>query len=433
MLLKTQSPSKQVRKCAIETLASLILEDYLKFRGSLLLYVLAATADDNTNIARLAHELIIKFANEKNAILIRSCLRECPFAFNDCKLVENSEMFGSDLCLKSPLKSKLNERRYIYRFLVHNLEVINCYAYFENFSTIKDRLSKKGFRKTPELVESIQDFLYICQHICKSKEIPKSKAAETGNEGDEDGETTGPSKVPEEVASSAPTTSKRNRQQTTLPEAIVVVEKAISRFPELSATLVELDASFKKLFDQTCFAIGEHFGDSIKYFPNLFWDKYRRSKPAAKRVTRRKNDGDDDSDGEASVSKMSRTPRGNEQRSSIRPSDNSVNDNSSVGVANSTAVPSTPTVEEQRKSRKRTKSMATTGSGSDDDDLSFQKTPKSSKRTPGNERSSVKKLMKSMAIGDSDSDNESLKQSSFKTPKSAKSETKRTPRRSKNH
>ncbi|XP_037051958.1 uncharacterized protein LOC119085627 isoform X2 [Bradysia coprophila] len=433
VLLKTQSQSEKVRKCAIETLASLILEDYLKFRGSLLLYVLAATADQKTNIARLAHELIIKFANEKNAILIRSCLRECPFAFNDCKLVDNSEMFGSDLCLKSPLKSKLDDRRYIYRFLVHNLEVINCYTYFENFSTIKDRLSKKGFQKSPELVESIQDFLYICEHICKSKEIPKSKTADTGIEGDEDGETAGPSKGPEEAASSAPTTRKRNRQQTTLPEAMVVVEKAISRFPELSDTLAKLDASFKTSFDQICYAIGEHFGDSIKYFPNSFWDKYRKSKPT-KRVARRKNDdGDDVSDDEANASKMSKAPRRNEQRGSVRPSDNSMNDTSSIYEANSTVVSSTPTqnnpIEEPRKSRKRTKSMATNDSGSDGDDVSLLKTPKSSKRT------SVKKLMKSMVIGDSDSDTESLKQmqSTFKTPKSARNETKRTPRRSKNH
>lgn len=438
VLLKTQSKSKQVRKCAIETLASLILEDYLKFRGSLLLYVLAATADEETNIARLAHELIIKFANEKNAILIRSCLRECPFAFNDCKLVDNSEMFGSDLCLKSPLKSKLNERKYIYRFLVHNLEVINCYTYFENFSTIKDRLSKKGFRKTPELVESIQDFLYVCEHICKSKEIPKSKAVETGNEIDEDGEAAGPSTGPEkEAATSAPTASKRNRQQITLPEAMVVVEKAISRFPELSSTLVDLDATFKTTFDQICYAIGEHFGDSIKYFPNLFWDKYRKAKPT-KRVTRRKNDdGDDDSDEEANVSKMSRSTRRNEQKGSVRPSDSSV-DTSSMFEANNTAVPSTPTqnnpVEEQRKSRKRTKSMATNDSDSDGEDVSLLKTPKSSRRVIGNERSSVKKMMKSMAIDDSDADNESLSQSLFKTPKSAKHDTKRsTPRRSKNH
>lgn len=439
MLLKTQSNSEQVRKCAIETLASLVLEDYLKFRGSLLLYVLAATADKKKNIARLAHELIIKFANEKNAILIRSCLRECPFAFNDCKLVDNSEMFGSDLCLKSPLKSKSDERRYIYRFLVHNLEVINCYTYFENFSTIKDRLTKKGFEKSPELLESIHDFLYICEHICKSKEIPKSKTAETGTEAEDDGENAGPSKGPNEVAAIVPTGSKRNRQQTTLPEAMVVVEKAISRFPELSTTLAELDVNFKKTFEQICFAIGEHFGDSIKYFPNLFWDKYRKSKPT-KRV-RRKNDGDDDSDEDGNVSRILKTPRRTEQRSSIKPSEDSVmnnttsvNDVDANSIFDAAKTPKRNPSEDQKSSRKRTKSIVIDDSDSDGDNVSISKMPKTPKRKAVDDQKSARKAIKRMVINDlSDSDDESLKRSTFKTPKSVVKEMKRTPRRSKNH
>ncbi|KAJ6637156.1 Condensin-2 complex subunit D3 [Pseudolycoriella hygida] len=305
VLLKTQSPSEQVRKCAVETLASLILDDYLKFRGSLLLYILAATADKKDSVARLAHELIIKFTNEKNSILIRSCLRECPFAFNDCKLVDNSEMFGTDSCIKSPLKFNCVDRRYIYRFLVHNLEVINCYTYFENFSTIKDRITKQCFEKTPEIVQSIQDFLYICEQICKFKEMPKFKSADNGAEGAEDDETDSANKVPNIVPT--PTVSKRNRQQTTLPEAIVTVEKAISQFPELSTTLTDLDTSFKTTFSNVCFAIGEHFGDSIKYFPNLFWDKYRKLKPV-KRV-HKKNDDDDESDDNCDTPKTSKIQR----------------------------------------------------------------------------------------------------------------------------
>lgn len=430
ILLKTQSPSDQVRKCAIESLASLVLEDYLKFRGSLLLYVLAATADPKNNIARLAHELIIKFANEKNAILIRSCLRECPFAFNDCKLVDNSEMFGSDLCLKSPLKAKCDERRYIYRFLVHNLEVINCYTYFENFSTIKDRLSKKGFKKTPELIASIQDFLYICEHICKSKEIPKSKSAtDNGNDGDEDGEVAGPSKPPED-ASVGPATSKRNRQQTTLPEAMVVVEKSISRFPELSATLIELDADFKITFDRICYAIGEHFGDSIKYFPNLFWDKYRKASKPTKRI--RRKDGDEDgaeSDEDvANVSRSSRTLRRNDTRNNSRLTEDSLVDNDA-----GTSRVNTPTLNSStdapRSSRKRTKSLATNDSGSDGDDVPLLPvTPKTHKRKSDNDLRSAKKANKSMVIEDSDSDGDSFRSSPFKTPKSVRKGTKRTPR-----
>lgn len=430
MLLKTQSNSEQVRKCAIETLASLILEDYLKFRGSLLLYVLAATADKKNNIARLAHELIIKFANEKNAILIRSCLRECPFAFNDCKLVDNSEMFGADLCLKSPLKTKCDERRYIYRFLVHNLEVINCYTYFENFSTIKDRLTKKGFVKSPELLASIQDFLYICEHICKSKEMPKSKTAETGADGEnDDGETAGPSNGAE-VAAAVPTGGKRNRQQTTLPEAMVVVEKAISRFPELSTTLVELDADFKTTFEKICFAIGEHFGDSIKYFPNLFWDKYRKAKPA-KRV-RRKNDGDDDSDDDRNVSRILKTSR----RSELKPSENSVMNHTGPDNESVVDIAKTPKrlpSQEQRSSRNRTKSMVIDDSDSDDDNASMTSMSKTPKRKAGDDQTSARKAIRSMVINDSDSDDGSLKRNVFKTPKSAVKETKRTPKRSKHH
>lgn len=457
VLQKTQSEDDQVRKCAIETLASLVLEDYLKFRGSILLYVLAATADKKKNIARLAHELIIKFANEKNAILIRSCLRECPFAFNDCKLVDNSEMFGSDLFLKSPLKSRTDDRRYIYRFLVHNMEVINCYMYFENFSTIKDRITKKDFKKTTEVVESVQDFLYICEHICKSKEMPKSKSAENAaeNRSDEDGETTGV-KGAVEAATSAPTTNKRNKQ-TTLPEAMVVVEKTISRFPELSTTLTELDPNFKTHFDQICFAIGEHFGDSIKYFPNLFWDKYRKSKPTKRTRRRNEDDDSDECDGnDASVSRIAKTAKRSVNQEARNKASGSVpmdESSSQIGVdTNITVVTKTPKRSandddtnipvvtktpkrsvNDRSARKSMKSMVIDDSGSDNDfDTSIAKTTKTPKRNAGEGHRSVRKANKRVIINDSDSDDdfEAVKRSSAKSPRL---DVKRTPRRSKKH
>ncbi|KAJ6641333.1 Condensin-2 complex subunit D3 [Pseudolycoriella hygida] len=361
--MKTQSISEQVRNCAIETLAILVLDDYLKFRGSLLLYVLAATADPKDNIAQLAHELIIKFANEKNAILIQSCLRECPFTFNDFKIFDHSELFGSDPLLRSPLKARCNARRYIYRFLVHNLEVINCYMYFEHFSTINDYLSKKGFQKTTELIQSVHDFLYICEHICKSKNMPKSERS-----------------MPSDEATAEPTTSKRSRQHTTLPQAIVVVEKSISRFPELSASLIELDANFKEKFNRICVAICEHFGDSIKYFPNLFWDKYRKKKPMKPpmKPVGRKDDVDECG---ISSSKVQKMPRKSEQRhSEVR--------KCSVRVTSN-------------NSRKRAISLVINDSESDEEASTSRTSEAHTKRLRTNQAS------KRMVIDDSDSDEHS--------------------------
>lgn len=61
ILMKTQHRYCNVREFAFKTLATLILEDYLKFRGTLLIYILAGILDQQREIKELAIELIMKY------------------------------------------------------------------------------------------------------------------------------------------------------------------------------------------------------------------------------------------------------------------------------------------------------------------------------------------------------------------------------------
>lgn len=229
MLTKTRHKFPQIRNTALKNVVGLIIDEYIKFRGATLMYVMAALSDPNKECSELAHEILLKYTIEKNTVFMRSCLLECPFVLNGYVYLDNLEMFSdgdADLC--SPMKGSESraDRQYVYRFFIHNISVEQCYAYFGNLHLFMDKLTHEAETMTrPEGLAAVQDFLYVLTHICRVKEKNKRKATAAENgDSDEEGGSGRAGEAPKE----SPATIGRGRKGNvglTVEQSLHIVEK----------------------------------------------------------------------------------------------------------------------------------------------------------------------------------------------------------------
>lgn len=196
------------------------------------MYIMAALCDPKRECAELAHEIILKFTIEKNAVFMRSCLLECPFVLNGYVYLDNLEMFvDSDGNLESPMQGPEHResRRYAYRFFIHNISVEHCYAYFGNMHMFMDKLTHEAATMTrPEGLAAIQDFLYVLTHICRAKESSKRKATAADVESDADDVVPEPAAKVDDPKEAAGAPAGRGRKQQaglTVDQALHIVEK----------------------------------------------------------------------------------------------------------------------------------------------------------------------------------------------------------------
>lgn len=147
-------------------LATLILEDYLKLRGSLLIYVLASMLDASREIRELSMELVLKYTLEKNDAFMRTCLLECPFVFNGCQCFgPSAPKSHSENILRGPTKRA--NRETIYRFLIKKIDSMHLYMYLGNVSRLSEYIEKSAtIKKSADEQAAIVDFLFICTDIC---------------------------------------------------------------------------------------------------------------------------------------------------------------------------------------------------------------------------------------------------------------------------
>lgn len=284
ILRKTQHQYYSVRQLAIKMISDLIFEDYLKFRGSLLMYILAATNDDKPEIRLLAIEIIHKHCKEKSNTLIRCCMFECPFAFNGYTNFLNFGLFNSkDVCLDSPLigSQKHNQRYSIYKFFILHTDITYCYLYFEYINLILEKIKSDDTIKMANGIQGIKDFLYICEQICilKKKIVLKTNVDGSNNsqdnvDDDDDNENANANNVNSKTVENK--RSKGSKNTPTMEQVTIVVEKSIPLFAELDKKLRLIDKSFGNQLDSLYTAISEHFDTIVEYAkPRIFWEKYR--------------------------------------------------------------------------------------------------------------------------------------------------------------
>lgn len=273
---QTQHANVCIRHVALSKITDLVTDEFIKFRGALLVYVLAAMVDTDRSCSELASELLLK-QKVKNPLLMRGSLLECPFLLNNFTDLEHLRMYqGADVTTKSPLagaKRRL-DRQYVYRFMVGQVDTIDCYVYFSNVRMMMQMLrSKPDVMRKPSGLAAMRDFLYVLTFICRTKEKSKRKVADgasvAANGADDD-----------ELAAVAVPSGRggaRRNVAYTMEQAVLVVEKSLPEIAEMSAILCEMDASFADDVEQMGHAISEHFAAMTHYAqPSMFWKQFQK-------------------------------------------------------------------------------------------------------------------------------------------------------------
>lgn len=280
--MKTQHRYSTVREFALKTLATLILEDYLKFRGPLLIYVLAAMLDSQREIKELAIELVMKYTLEKNTIFLRTCLLECPFVFNgtSCFGQSQTDAAKSGNILKG--KDKQSAREFIYRYMIRKVESVHLYMYFENLSRLLDHIDKERAQlDNPDRQAAVIDFLFVCSEICVANEKQKknfTKLTKDTQEGLDDGETplSNTENVAEDEGNGKGRRGKKNVP--TISQALAMIEKLVPQIVSIDEKLRLINAdAFSPALDRLCTQMCGHFEQIFEYAqPQSFWSKYRK-------------------------------------------------------------------------------------------------------------------------------------------------------------
>lgn len=304
--MKTQHHYVNIREYSMKTLAVLILEDYLKFRGTLLVYVLAALLDQQREIKELAVELIMKYTTEKSDIFLRTCLVECPFAFNSCPCF--GQGLSGSIRSSSILKGaeKRDDREYIYSYLIRKIEAPHLYMYFGNITRLHECIQKE-----PDLLESsdfqlaIVDFLFICSEICIVNEKEKKnleKIVKENHDGEgiainEDDETEAIDKAAASSGAGAPDGEKKGRgakkNQPTLKQSLAAVEKIVPLISGIDSSLKLANSDlFQPVLEKFYINMCVHFESLLEYAqPREFWKPYlkkaKNSTPATSKPTKK--------------------------------------------------------------------------------------------------------------------------------------------------
>lgn len=301
--MKTQHTYSNIREFAMKTLAALILEDYLKFRGTLLIYILAALLDQQREIKELAVELIMKYTLEKSEIFLRTCLVECPFVMNACPCFGrgNTGLSRSGNILKGPTKK--GAREYIYQYLIRKIEPVYLYMYFGNIARLNDFIQKDpSIAKSSDFQSAIADFLFICSEICvvnekQKKNLEKIVKESHNGEGiamndDDDLATNDPNPEKADETEKKGRGGKKNNQPT-LKQSLAAVEKIVPLISNIDSSLRSINpAIFEPVLDKFCTNMCLHFESLLEYAqPREFWAPFlkKAKKPPTTTTTPRQS------------------------------------------------------------------------------------------------------------------------------------------------
>lgn len=287
ILMKTQHHYSNIREFAMKTLAALILEDYLKFRGNLLVYILAGILDPEREIKELAVELIMKYTLEKSDIFLRTCLLECPFVFNGvpCFGQGTLGLTRSGNILRG--SAKRENRQYIYLYLIKKIEPVYLYMHFGYISRMLEFVKRDSkVADTVDYQSAIADFFFICSEICIANEKQKKNLEKIVKENhDGDGIAVNDDDLPmngttADKGADGGENEKRGRggkkNVPTLTQSLSTVEKIVPLIASIDEIIRPMNPEmFASVLDRLCVNMCTHFESLIEYAqPQKYWSKY---------------------------------------------------------------------------------------------------------------------------------------------------------------
>ena len=316
IVYKLQSPNDEIRSFALEVIFELVMQDYIKLKGRVLLNLLVCTVDKNEDVALKAISSILSYTNDKNANLLYSCFIESVYIYNgfvqtdDFGVFPATELDDNFKCLYGP--DKLQQRQELYQFFVQNINDMNeihLMLLMKNINIMYEKLQKKQFKKHENGVNTFNDLLYIFKLICDKREDSKSKIEKSDdmntveNYDDELGLDL-PNTSSTKKTTSGPKTNKKNKNLPTLKDAVSVLEKMIVIYSQFVNLMTEYNSSLVPALNELSLAIAKHFGSLIEYAkPVGFWNALRKKIDNKSTPKRRKTEARRDSVAQPSTSR----------------------------------------------------------------------------------------------------------------------------------
>ncbi|CAG9806774.1 unnamed protein product [Chironomus riparius] len=311
IIYKLHSKSEEVRLCALANIYDLVMQDFIKMKGRVLLNMLACLVDKNEMIQLKSQAAILNYTNDKNQNLLYTCFIESVFLFNNFIQPENFGVFPLDeidlhlLLLNGD--EKREQRHELYRFFVQNIHDINevhLLLLFKQIILLKEKLEKKKFKKNANGTNTFKDLLYIFKLICEKRGESKMKMNKT--EGVEEDYAENDHGAQTSTNENQKGNSRKNKNTLTLNDAIPVVEKMIQIYPAFSKLVIEYESSLKSCISDLTASIVTNFASFIEYSKENFWKQLKdntaekktsnKRKRVSKKINKSKRSDDDESE-----------------------------------------------------------------------------------------------------------------------------------------
>lgn len=301
IVYKLQSPNDEIRSFALEVIFELVMQDYIKLKGRVLLNLLVCTVDKNEDVALKAISSILSYTNDKNSNLLYSCFLESVYIFNNFVQIEDFGVFPANE-LDANFKAlygpdKLEQRQELYEFFVQNINEMNeihLMLLLRNINIMFEKLQKKQFKKHENGVDTFQDLLFIFKLICNKREDSKTKLEKSDDvalANDNDDDELGFVLPQSSTKKPEPRNNRKNKNLPTVKDAVGVLEKMIVVYSQFVNLMTDYNSSLVPALNELSLAIAKHFTSLIEYAkPVGFWNGLRKKLDNKSTPKRRKSE-----------------------------------------------------------------------------------------------------------------------------------------------
>lgn len=297
IIFKLHSQNEEIRMCALSNIYDLVMQDFIKMKGRVLLNFLACLVDKNELIQLKSQAAILSYTNDKNQNLLYTCFLESVFLFNDFIQTENFGVFPLDeidrnhKLLHGPVhRDSRHELYYFFVQNIHDLNEVHLLMLLKQVNVIKEKLEKKKFKKNQNGVEAFKDLLLIFKMISDKRgeskiAVNKGEATEYADNHDE-----GDEMVQQSTVTPHKGGGRRNKNVMTINDAVPVIEKMISVYPAFAELLKDYDSSLEPSIEELTKSIVLNFPTFLEFSkPESFWHQAQKpTKASSKRQKAKK-------------------------------------------------------------------------------------------------------------------------------------------------
>lgn len=286
IIYKLHSQNEEIRLCALSNIYELVMQDFIKMKGRVLLNFLACLVDKNELIQLKSQAAILSYTNDKNQNLLYTCFLESVYLFNDFIQSDNLGVFPLDEIDRNYLLLHGTENREsrfeLYSFFVQNIHELNemhLLMLLKQVITLSEKLDKKKFKLCVEGIETFKDLLHIFKLICDKRGESKMNINKADNpDYAED--------IDEEAQMSNTTQPKssgrKGKAVTNVNDALPIVEKMILIYPNFAKHMIDYDKSLEDSVVQLTKSIAQNFPTFIEFSkPGSFWHETQSSLKAS--------------------------------------------------------------------------------------------------------------------------------------------------------